>query len=187
MPLRRLLAVAAVSLSAMGGLSACGAEHEVKEGITEGIYVSTGELKYQVQISRVLNPSDWEDRDYLKGISSADQTLASDEDWFGVFIRAFNETDDPHPAATEFTITDTTGREFRPVRIDTNLNPVAFRPQVVDGGEQLPLANSLGRVNSTQGGLILYKIPSANFENRPLEFFIKAPVGDDEARVTLDV
>ena len=39
---------------------------------TEGIYLDVGDLKYQVQISRELNPADIEDRDYLKGLPAGD-------------------------------------------------------------------------------------------------------------------
>jgi hypothetical protein len=186
MQLRRLLTVSAVSLASMGGLAACGAEHEVKHGETEGVMVETGHLKYQVQISRILNPADWEDRDYLKGLPAGSR-LGNGEDWFGVFIRVFNETGQPHPSASQFVMRDTTGKEFRPVQIDTNANPVAFRSATVAGKSQLPLPNSLGQINTTQGGLLLYKVPSGSFQNRPLVWHVKDPASSDEAEVTLDI
>ena len=50
MPLRRLAITSAVVLSAAVPLAACGAGNPT-HAATEGIYVSTGNLKYQVQIS----------------------------------------------------------------------------------------------------------------------------------------
>ena len=54
---------------------------------TEGAYVDVGDLKYQVQISRQLNPADVEDRDYLMGLAGATGSSAADEEWFAVFMR----------------------------------------------------------------------------------------------------
>ena len=74
MQLRRLAAITAVALAAATSLAACGSGgEEPTAGETEGIYVNTGDLKYQVQISRQLNAADFEDRDYLTGLPVADQ------------------------------------------------------------------------------------------------------------------
>ena len=49
-----LLALAAASASVLAG---CGNKLEVRTvGETEGIYVDVGELRYQVQLSRIINP-----------------------------------------------------------------------------------------------------------------------------------
>ena len=58
------LAVAARSPSA--GLRQQGGDRTSAE--TEGIYLDLGDLKYQVQISRCLNPADTEDSSYLRGL-----------------------------------------------------------------------------------------------------------------------
>ncbi|MBI5103742.1 MAG: hypothetical protein HZB46_01905 [Solirubrobacterales bacterium] len=186
MQLRRLAATAAVALVAAFGLAACGAEEDVRLGETEGVYVKAGEVKYQVQISRPLNPTDWEDRDYLLGLPAGEQ-LAGDESYFAVFIRAFNQTDAPHPSATQFEIEDTTGAKFEPLQLDTKANAFVFQPGTVPAGLQLPLPNSAGQTNTTQGGLLLFKLPTAALENRPLELHIAAPEGGEGAIVDLDV
>jgi hypothetical protein len=183
MQLRRLAATTAVVLTAAIPLAACGSDGPVSEGKTEGVYVTTGDLAYQVQISRQLNPTDFEDRDYLKGLPSA-EALAKGEEWFAVFIRVFNETKDPHPSASQFVIRDTQGNEFRPIAVD---NTVAYRPVTVGPGDQIPVPGSVARENATQGGMVLFKIPTASYSNRPLELHIAPPQGGGEATVDLDV
>ncbi len=58
MKTRRLVTLLTV-LAAGTALSACGNRvDEVHEAETEGIYVDVGDLQYQVQISRQLNPTE---------------------------------------------------------------------------------------------------------------------------------
>jgi hypothetical protein len=185
--LRRTLAVA-LSLALVAALSACGnKQNKTLKAETEGIYLDIGELKYQVQISRQLTERDPEDRDYLTGLPAGQQRLGKGEEWFAVFIRVFNMTKSPHPAAQQFSIRDTTGKVFTPVAVDTNINRTAYRPLEVGSGDQIPVPGSLARENLTQGGLILFKVPSSSYANRPLELRIVPPEGGQEATVDLDV
>jgi hypothetical protein len=187
MQLRRLLATATVALAATTSLAACGANGDKPTaGDDEGVYVNTGDLAYQVQISRQLNQNDFEDRDYLLGLP-AGSGLASDEEYFAVFIRVFNKTNTPHMSASKFQIRDTTGQTYDPIAINTNANRVAYRPMTLNGGDQLPLPGSLARENLTQGGLILFKVKNSTYDNRPLELNITPPDGGREATVDLDV
>ena len=62
----RVLVVAAVAALALAG---CGEKADyVRFAETEGIYVDVGNLVYQVQLSRFMNPGDVEDRDYMRGL-----------------------------------------------------------------------------------------------------------------------
>jgi hypothetical protein len=185
MQLRRLATTVAVAIAAATSLTACGSE-EPTHGDTEGIYVNTGDLKYQVQISRQLNAADFEDSDYLTGLPAGDQ-LATGQEWFGVFIRVFNMTGEAHPAAAEFKIRDTTGKTYTPVALDTKINRVAYRALTVGSGDQIPVPGTLARDNLTQGGLILFKVNSASYASRPLELEIMPPGGGRSATVDLDV
>jgi hypothetical protein len=187
MPSRRLAATA-TALIAATSLAACGgSSEEPTAGKTEGVYVTTGDLKYQVQISRQLNAADFEDRDYLVGLPAADKALPAGEQWFAIFIRVFNHSKVAHPSASRFVIRDTTGKEFQPVAVDTNVNRVAYRPEVVGSGDQIPVPGSLARENATQGGLVLFRVPTASYANRPLELHIAPPEGGKAATVDLDV
>ena len=94
----RSLAVLAVLIAA-GGVSACGVHRDEEARVQhiegEGFYLSLGDLKYQVQGSRQLNPYDVQDRQYLVGVPEHEQELESDEVWFGVFMQVENESDEP--------------------------------------------------------------------------------------------
>src|SRR3954469_21033760 len=103
-----LLAVAAVAAAL--GLSACGNKTvSIHAGETEGIYLDVGPLKYQVEISRQLNPSIPEDRTFLSDIAPGDRHLGPEELWFAVFVRVENETDKAQSPTSDYTITDTQG------------------------------------------------------------------------------
>jgi hypothetical protein len=185
--MRRPLALLTALLAAVA-LGACGnKEEEILHGINEGSYLDLGELKYQVQISRILNPSSVEDRAYLVGLDAAQRRLKAGEQWFGVFIRVENETDEPRPAAQDYRIIDTQETEFRPVSLPPE-NVFAFRGGTVPANGVLPPLDSPAEQGSIQGSLLLYKIPNVNLENRPMEFSIRNPtVTEEVATVDLDI
>jgi hypothetical protein len=182
---RRLasLLLAAVATVALG---ACGSkQHATQIGESEAIYVTVGGLKYQVQISRLLNPSDREDRDYMIALPPT-EPLGPEEDWFAVFVRVQNESDKPLRAATDFEIRDSQRTTFRPVTFGPD-NVFAYRGGVVPAGEVLPLASSAAAESTIQGSMLLFKIPFRNFDNRPLELEISSPDGSGHGQITLDV
>jgi hypothetical protein len=183
--LRRALAVV-LSLAMVSALSACG--HKTSRTLkaeTEGVYIDLGRLKYQVEISRQLNAADAEDREYLKGVS--DQ-LGSEDVWFAVFVRVQNESGSAQKPATQFEITDTQDTTFNPVAIDAKSNDFAYEPALIPGKGLMPDVNSIAAQNSINGELLLFKIPRANLDNRPLELKIHDPA-DAQAigTVNLDV
>jgi hypothetical protein len=181
-----LLLVAALLLSV--GLGACGNKHgEVLEGETEGIYLDLGGLKYQVQISRQLNPAEPEDEGYLVGVPAEERELAADETWYGIFIRVQNVEDDTHQAAEEFEIRDTQENVFRPIELGPD-NVFAYRPRRVGAKGLIPEFDSPAAENTIQGSLLLFKIPYENLQNRPLEFEVVHPDDPETtAAVALDV
>lgn len=186
MPRSRLV-LTALSIAALtGGLSACGKHPPENTGKNEGSYVETGGLQYQVQISRQLNQRDFEDRDYLIGLPAGTK-LGPGEQYFAVFMRVFNRDDEAARASSSFHLTDTTGKRYDPITINTKINRVAYRPATVNPSDQLPLPGSLGRENTTQGGLVLFKLPVAAYDSRPLVLHIEPPAGGEEATVNLDV
>ena len=89
--LSRRPALAFLSLLLVAALAGCGhgpGNRPRAIAPTEGYYVTTGGLRYQVQMSRVLNPYDPEDADYLVGINRPNLQVADGKKvWFGVFIR----------------------------------------------------------------------------------------------------
>ncbi|HEV2814754.1 MAG TPA: hypothetical protein VGW10_15975 [Solirubrobacteraceae bacterium] len=177
------------------GVSACGNEEQEEQTYqsenaqvaeTEGIYLELGEVKYQVQISRQLNPLLIDDRDYFEGVSESDLDLADDEVWFGVWMRVENESEEPIRTASRFTVVDTQENEYVPVRIGEP-NPFAYRSERVEGEELYPNPNSPAGERAPNGSLILFKLKRFSLDNRPLELIVEAPEGDERAIVNLDV
>jgi hypothetical protein len=183
--IRRVLLVA-LSLLLVAGLSACGNKQDkTLTAETEGPYVDLGDLKYQVEISRPLNPSDIEDREYLKGVT--DQ-LGSDDLWFAVFVRVQNESDKTQDPATQFEINDTEENVYNPVSIDTKSNDFAYDPVPIQGKGLIPNPDAIAAQNSIGGQLLLFKIPRQSLDNRPLELKIHNPTDSQQVGVVnLDV
>lgn len=228
---QRLLPLVALALVSTS-LTACGSKHEdPTHAETEAIYVSVGPdggpyLKYQVQISRQLNPGDFqnlsargeqqkvdpEDSEYLRGIPSSQLELEKNpekpidnEVYFGVFIQAANDTQQPLKSAalSGFEIQDSLYVEgqadaeehvFEPIAsFDPKNpgNPFLYRQAIVPaatgtGSGYQPLPNSPAGTSTTAAELLVFKIPQSKLENRPLVLHIKGPDGG-EAEIDLDV
>jgi hypothetical protein len=179
-----LLCLASVAALAAAG---CGNKEEfVTVAETEGIYVTVDDLKYQIQISRILDPASREDEAYLRGVSET-ESLSDDEVWYGIFMRVENDTDEPHEMATDFVIHDTEGNTYEPVDIDPELNVFTYEPGELQPGTVTPLLNSPAADNTIRGGLILFKIPASSLGNRPLELEIESPSGGQNAIIDIDV
>jgi hypothetical protein len=167
----------------------CGNKEDTRTiGQTEGLYIDVGELKYQVQISRILNPSDIEDRNYLTMLPQGTLPPKADEAWFGVWMRVENTNSEKSlPTASNFEIRDTQDNVFRPY--DQTGNPFAY--QAVDAlGPNAVLPNSESPAGSgpIQGSLILFKLTTTSLANRPLEFRIISPTDPTNVGVVdLDV
>jgi hypothetical protein len=183
---RRLLPLLLLVLAALA-LGACGNKQaRTLHGETEGTYLDVGPLKYQVQISRLLNPTDREDRSYLVGLAPG-QALGRREAWFAVFMRAQNESKDPQQLAESYVVKDSQGNEFRPVPLGAD-NVFALRPRAVPGKEVYPLLNTPAAESTIQGALVLFRIPYRNLENRPLDLEVSSSaVPGQVGSVALDV
>jgi hypothetical protein len=178
------------------GLAACGNEEQERQTYqsenaqvaeTEGIYLELSEVKYQVQISRQLNPLIVEDRDYLAGIPESELDLADDEVWFGVWMRVENESEEPIRTASRFTIVDTQENEYVPVRIPSS-NVFAYQGgQRVEGEELYPNLDSPAGERPPYASLLLYKLKRFSLDNRPLELIVDDPAGGERGIVNLDV
>ncbi len=172
------------------GFAACGGDKEetVTVGESEAVYVTLGDLQYQVQLSRQLDPFSPGDRDLLKGVPAAQRALKPDEIWFGVWLRVQNGTEDPQTTADEFRIKDTTGREFAPVELDRT-SPFAYRSVELAGDRAVyPLPGSASGQSPTTGAFLLFKMPVSALDFRPLEFeFGSSELPGKVSAVRLDV
>ncbi len=178
----RRLATLLAALLVSGGLSACGKhvaeDARVKTAETEGIYLDVSDLKYQVQVSRQLNPDDVQDKPYLAGIPAEEQELKPDEVWFGVFLRVQNEQGEPLQPSADIEIEDTVDEVFEPLSLDET-NFYAYRSEeAIPARETYPGLDSPGFDTPSQGSLLLFKLTLTALNNRPLELKIegrKAP------------
>lgn len=180
------LVTTVTALAAALVLSACGNKHEViKEAETEGIYVNVGELKYQVQISRALNPEAIaEDRTFVEGV---EEELAPDEVWFAVFVRVENEHDEPIVPAEHFEIEDQLDEVYEPVELPES-NAFHYSLDPVGANSYAPSPDSVARQLGSIGGMLqLFKLKKETLDNRPLELIISTDEPEDEATVELDV
>lgn len=190
---RRALALAGAALAAVG-LSACGkADMRETSGTYAGEngaaapYLNVGNLVYQVEISRSLNPWEAEDAAFLVGLPSDGKELKQGEEWLGVFMQVFNETKSPQPAAGEVTISDAEDKVYRPVE-PKSTNLFAYRPGTVPAKDMIPAPDTAASYNSTGGALLIYKISLEALEARPLTIHIVNPEDPAEkASAELDV
>jgi hypothetical protein len=67
-------------------------------------------------------------------------------------------------------------------------NVFAYRPATLQPKDLLPLPGTPAANSTIQGAMLLFKIPVANFQNRPLVLQIPSPSGSKEVgTVNLDV
>ncbi len=174
--LRRPAAVLAAVLVAVG-LAACGKHLDEEARIVhiefEGLYLPVGELKYQVQASRQLNPADEQDRPFLSGVPAADRELQSDQVWFAVFLQVENEASHPLPPSGKIEIHDTQDNVYEPIELERS-NPFAYRStEPILPGEVMPVRDSPAFASPSQGAMLLFKLKLQALDNRPLELKIE--------------
>ena len=96
-------------------LSGCETDPEKDLSAEEGQQMRLGDLLYNVQISRFLNPRDPEDEAYLAGQPQP----PNDKLYLGVFMVIENEADTTQEVPADFTVIDTQGTEFEPIPSDS--------------------------------------------------------------------
>ncbi len=179
-------------LLAGGGLAACGKhrneEARVQHLEIEGHYLSLGELKYQVQMTRQLNPHDVQDRALLRGVPAAEQQIEAEEVWFGIFMQVENESAEPLPPSGDIEVVDTQERVFEPLELEES-NLFAYRAdEPIPPGEVLPVADTPAYDSPIRGSLLLFKLPRSALDNRPLELKIESSMAPPQTGIIdLDV
>jgi hypothetical protein len=188
----RPLALLLLAVLATAGLSACGTAKgkgagDYSEAETEGLFVQTGGLRYQVQGSRELNPLLPSDVTYFQGIEKKDRELGADELWFAVFVLVVNDNERPLPSASEFEIHDTQENVYRPLPLPDD-NVFAYQPRDVDASGQVPLPDTAPFERPPRGAMLLFRLKRFSYDNRPLQFLIFGRNSPDEpAEIDLDV
>ena len=167
MRVRRLASAAlmcALLVPAMAAVAGCGGHEE--EARREGLALELEGVSYNVLITRQLNLNDVEDRGYAELPPAPPGST-----YYGVFLQACNEADTPLSTASSFQIVTTQDEEFEPVDLDPD-NPFAYEPRTLDPAECLPEVGSVASEGPTGGALLVFEIPIAATENRPLELHV---------------
>lgn len=173
--------------------AACGYNQTepVTHGENESVNVQAGNLVYQVQISRALNPDAVDDRQYLEGVDPAEASLSAEDQWFGVWVRAQNTTDTPHESTEDIKVLDASGNEYEPIEIDES-NPFKYSARMIEekggnGQPILPDPDSASGSGPIQGSLVLFKVPHTIYQDSPVELEITPTEGGEASTVQLDM
>jgi hypothetical protein len=175
---RARLRLAAVLLVAVALLAACGEEEDLD--VEEGEPVELGDLRYNVQLTRILNPNDPEDEAYLRGQPDA----RPDQEYLGVFMTVDNEGDETTELPDEMAIRDTRDNTYEPVESDSEFALELGAP--VAAGDEVPAPDTPAASGPISGAMVLFLVERAVTENRPIELEIPSQTGAD-GRVELDI
>lgn len=171
--MRVLAALTALALVPV--LSACGDEEPgVTEPAREGLAIPVDGVQYNVFITRQINPEIQPDQDLYQG-----PPPETGSTFYGLFIQACNDTDETHEAIDEFTVKDAQDEEFEQIELPEE-NVFAYRARTLDPGECIPEAGSVNQLGQSGGALLMFEIPLAATENRPLELELH---GQEETKV----
>jgi hypothetical protein len=174
------LALAIALAAAAFGAAGCG--YSAGKTGEEGTPIRLGSMEFNVQLTRFLNPSDPEDKQYLVG-----QPLppAADKAYLAVFMNMKNHGGSATtvPATSQMTVTDTTGAGYQAVSSSTPFAAPLGAP--LAGGGTIPVPDSPAASGPTQGSVVLFYVPEAITENRPLELDIQH--SGETGTITLDI
>ena len=183
----RISSLAGAALLTLG-LAACGASNNSPTRENNGVYITAGPVTYQLQVSRQLNQYSTEDRSYVSGLPPGmTNTLRANQLWYGVFLWAKNQTKRPQKTTDAIDIVDTQGNHYRPIAINPNVNPYAWSSQSLPPDGTEPAPDTTASFGPTQGALLLFKLPTSVYDNRPLTLELKGPTGRVWGSVSLDL
>src|SRR4051794_27572189 len=178
--------ICALAIACLGAFTGCGKQsNKPGETVREGLSTPIGGLRYTVFLTRQLNLKNEEDHGYLPGHPEA----PPGHGLYSVFLEACDIEGGPAKVANDFYIEDTQGNKFTPEQLPKS-NPFAFQPGItVPAKNCQPLRGSLAQQGPTSGAVLLFDLPLAATENRPLELHIVNPAGTDpaETKVILDI
>jgi hypothetical protein len=171
---RRFLTLLCLAALA-AGLAACG-ESDTKQGVDkparEGLALPLDGVDYNVFITRELNPRITPDKAYVEPGTAPDATHTL----YGVFLQVCNRGKESSQTAERFKIVDNQGNEFEPTPLPES-NDFAYQPKVLGPQECIPEKGSVAQLGPTAGSMLLFRLPLANTEYRPLELEIEGPKG----------
>ncbi len=185
----RRLSILVCAFALAIGVGACGQVSQPPSAENDGVYVDAGPITYQLQVSRQLSPYLTEDKEYLVGLPAGTSPtgLTPNQLWYGVFLWAKNQTSQTHMTSDSFDILDTQGDRFYPVALDTAVNQWAWTPQILQPSGVDPEPGTTASYGPTQGGLLLFKLNTTVYANRPLTLQIYVAGQKQPSSISLDL
>jgi hypothetical protein len=182
MPRRLLMLLCLAVLAAVAaGCGEADVEQGVEEPAREGIAVPLDGVDYNVFITRQLNTKIPPDNAYV----DSDTEQGADETLYGVFIQVCNHSDETHQTADAFKIVDSQGNEYEPEELPED-NAFAYHARELPPDECIPEAGSVAQLGPTAGSMLMFRLPLANTEFRPLELEVEGE-GDEHLTFELDI
>jgi hypothetical protein len=178
--LTKTVCLALVSVTMVFG-TACGNREERTSG-DEGELVHVGDVVYQVQLTRLLNPHQRPDDSYIRG----QPTLPADEQYLAVFLRIENEGKESYSPPRDMRVVDTEGNQYLPLDASQTGFGLDFG-EAIPPGKSAPPPNSPAAQGPASASLLLFrvKVQSAT-ENLPVK--LEVPAGANKiSRIRLDV
>jgi hypothetical protein len=173
-------ALAAVLALALSGAAGCG--NDLGKEADEGVPIKLGDLQFNVQETRFLNPTQPDDKEYLAG---QDVPAPADKAYLGVFLTIHNEGDSTVklPTEAEMSVVDTTGAGYEAIPSSTPF--AAPLGTELEGGGDIPAPDTAAANGPTQGAIVLFLLPQGITENRPLE--LEIDFEGETGNITLDI
>jgi hypothetical protein len=160
--------------------------HEVGNEINDGSYIQAGPITYQLQISRELNPYSVQDKPYVQGLPAGFAQPTANQLWYGVFLWAKNQHHKAYGTSDNFEIVDTEGITYYPIKLNPAENPYAWQAQLLPYEGTYPGQDSIQAEGESQGGLLLFKLNSSAYANRPLTLYVLNHSGQKLGSISLD-
>jgi hypothetical protein len=204
LPLAIFLALALCAALVVAG---CGGEEEELQ-VVEGEPLELGELAYNVQITRFLNPDDPEDKGYLAGQQPPEPGQA----FLGVFLTIENDGDEAADIPYNFKVRDTQASESASQGVGI-YDPVPsssvyalqlpgqdesasggfeegavedLQPTTIPAGDEIPIPDSTAAEGVIGGAMLLFLVDQEVAENRPLELEVPGEAGE-HGTIELDI
>jgi hypothetical protein len=171
MPLRILVPLAlctAALLAALGLLLAV--EHPQAAAAPDYRTVNVGGLEYESMLSRNVDPAGKADARIAGGVPVRHGTAL-----FGAFISVTNDSSRALPMADRIELRDLSGHVYRPIRLPA-ANRYAYRAHLLHARTRIPRFGTPADDNlSTNGLMLLYRIPAWQSRNGQFELLIHNP------------
>jgi hypothetical protein len=161
--------------------------HEVGNEVNDGSYIQAGPITYQLEISRELNPYSIQDAPFVKGLPAGYPPPTANQLWYGVFLWAKNQHHTAYRTSDNFEIVDSQGTVYRPIKLNTQLNPWAWTSQLLQKNDTQPAPDSVQSEDPAQGGLLLFKVDNSVYQNRPLILYVLNHNGQKLGSIFLDL